>query len=95
MYMQLTESTEHPLAFNLLTEIASEERAQAGELLRLLHERSLDEAKLFAEGAKEVCKKVEKRLCEHLMGNGFNSGPNAGRACVNKWMELADPLGGR
>jgi rubrerythrin len=95
MYIQLTESTEHPLAFKVFTEIASEERARAWELPRLLHEISLDEAKLLAEGAKEVHKKVEKRLCEHLMGNGFNSGPNAGRACVNKWMELADPLDGR
>lgn len=58
MYMQLAESTDHPLAIKVLTEIADEERVHAGEFLRLLHELSPDEAKLYAEGAKEVEEKI-------------------------------------
>jgi rubrerythrin len=60
MYMQLAESTDHPLAIKILTEIANEERVHAGEFLRLLHELSPDEAKFYAEGAKEVEEKIEK-----------------------------------
>jgi rubrerythrin len=59
MYMQLAESTEHPLAIKVLTEIADEERVHAGEFLRLLQELSPDEAKLYAEGAREVQEKIE------------------------------------
>lgn len=54
MYMQLAESTDHPLAIKVLTDIANEERVHAGEFLRLLHELSPDEAALYAKGAKEV-----------------------------------------
>jgi rubrerythrin len=60
MYMQLSESIDHPLAIKVLTEIANEERVHAGEFLRLLHELSPDEAKLYAKGAKEVDEKIEK-----------------------------------
>jgi rubrerythrin len=59
-YMQLAESTDNPLVIKVLTEIANEERVHAGELLRLLHELSPDEAKLYAKGAKEVQEKIEK-----------------------------------
>ncbi len=60
MYMQLAESTDHPLAIKVLTEIADEERVHAGEFLRLLHELAPDEAKLYAEGAKEVEDEIKK-----------------------------------
>jgi rubrerythrin len=60
MYMQLAESTDHPLAIKVLTEIANEERVHAGEFLRLLQELSPDEARLYAEGAKEVEEIIEK-----------------------------------
>jgi rubrerythrin len=60
MYVQLAESTDHPLAIKVLMEIANEERVHAGEFLRLLHELSPDEAKLYAKGAKEVEEKIEK-----------------------------------
>ena len=60
MYMQLSESIDHPLAIKVLTEIANEERVHAGEFLRLLHELSPDEAKLYAKGSKEVDEKIEK-----------------------------------
>ncbi len=60
MYMQLAESTDHPLAIKVLTEIANEERVHAGEFLRLLHELAPDEAKLYAKGAKEVEEEIKK-----------------------------------
>ena len=60
MYMQLAESTDHPLAIQVLTEIANEERVHAGEFLRLLHELAPDEARLYEEGAKEVEEKIQK-----------------------------------
>jgi len=49
IYIQLAESTDHPLAIKVLTEIADEERVHAGEFLRLLHELAPDEAKLYAK----------------------------------------------
>jgi rubrerythrin len=60
MYMQLAESTDHPLAIQVLTDIANEERVHAGEFLRLLHELAPDEARLYEEGAKEVEEKIRK-----------------------------------
>ena len=60
MYMQLAESTDHPLAIKVLTEIADEERVHAGEFLRLLHELAPDEAKLYAKGAREVEEEIKK-----------------------------------
>lgn len=60
MYMQLAESTDHPLAVQVLTEIANEERVHAGEFLRLLHELAPDEARLYEEGAKEVEERIRK-----------------------------------
>lgn len=60
LYMQLAESTDHPLAIKVLTEIANEERVHAGEFLRLLHELAPDEARLYAKGAQEVEEKIAK-----------------------------------
>jgi rubrerythrin len=54
MYTQLAESTDNKIAIEVLREIADEERVHAGEFLRLLHELSPDEAKLYDQGAKEV-----------------------------------------
>lgn len=54
MYVQLAESTDHPLAVQVLRDIADEELVHAGEFLRLLHELAPDEAMLYAKGAKEV-----------------------------------------
>lgn len=59
MYMQLAEFTDHPLAIEVLTEIANEERVHAGEFLRLLHELAPDEARFYAESAKEVEEEIE------------------------------------
>lgn len=60
LYMQLAESTDHPLAIKVLTEIADEELVHAGEFLRLLHELAPEEAALYAEGAREVEELIEK-----------------------------------
>jgi rubrerythrin len=60
MYMQLAESTDHKLTIQVLKEIAEEEIVHAGELLRLLYELAPQEAKLYAQGAKEVEEKIAK-----------------------------------
>jgi rubrerythrin len=60
MYMQLAESTDHPLAIKVLKDIADEERVHAGEFLRLLHALAPDEAELYAKGAKEVEEMMKK-----------------------------------
>jgi rubrerythrin len=60
MYMQLAESTDHKLTIQVLKEIADEEIVHAGELLRLLYELAPQEAKLYAQGAKEVEEKIAK-----------------------------------
>jgi rubrerythrin len=59
MYVQLAESTDHPLAIKVLKEIADEELVHAGEFLRLLHELAPDEARLYAQGAREVEEKIK------------------------------------
>ncbi len=58
LYMQLAESTDNRLAIKVLKDIADEERVHAGEFLRLLHELEPDEAKFYAEGAKEVAEEI-------------------------------------
>ena len=54
LYMQLAESTDDPLAIEVLKDIADEERVHAGEFLRLLKELEPDEEKYYMEGVKEV-----------------------------------------
>lgn len=58
MYVQLAESTDHPLAVKVLKEIADEELVHAGEFLRLLYALAPDEARLYAQGAREVEEKM-------------------------------------
>ena len=60
LYMQLAESTDNKLAVQVLTSIADEERVHVGEFLRLLRELAPDEEKLYAKGAREVEKEIEK-----------------------------------
>lgn len=59
LYMQLAESTDNPLAVKVLKDIADEELVHAGEFLRLLHELAPDEARLYAQGAREVEEKIK------------------------------------
>ena len=61
LYMQLAESTSNKLAAAVLREVADEERVHAGEFLRVLQEIAPDEAKLYAQGAKEVEEKMKKK----------------------------------
>ena len=61
LYMQLAESTNNKLAVAVLKEVADEERVHAGEFLRVLQELAPDEAKLYAEGAKEVEDMMKKK----------------------------------
>jgi rubrerythrin len=60
LYMQLAESTDNPLAIEVLKDIADEERVHAGEFLRLLRELAPDEEKFYAEGAGEVEEEIAK-----------------------------------
>ncbi len=60
LYLQLAESTDDELAIEALKDIANEELVHAGEFLRLLYELSPDEAKFYAEGAKEVEAEIKK-----------------------------------
>jgi rubrerythrin len=60
MYMQLAESIDHPLAIEVLKDIANEERVHAGEFLRLLRVLAPEEENFYAEGAKEVEEEIEK-----------------------------------
>lgn len=61
LYMQLAESTDHPLAVDVLKDIADEERVHAGEFLRLLRELAPEEEKFYAQGAKEVKRAIRQR----------------------------------
>lgn len=60
LYMQLAESTDDPLAREVLTDIANEERVHAGEFLRLLQHLAPDEQKFYQEGCDEVEEMMEK-----------------------------------
>jgi rubrerythrin len=60
LYMQLAESTDNPLAIEVLKDIADEEKVHAGEFLRLLKELAPDEEKFYAEGAAEVEEEIGK-----------------------------------
>ncbi|MDD3287597.1 MAG: ferritin family protein [Alphaproteobacteria bacterium] len=59
MYMQLADATDHPLAKEVLTDIANEEKEHVGEFLRLLKELAPDEEGFYQKGYAEV---------EELMG---------------------------
>ena len=61
LYMQLADSTDNPLAVDVLKDIADEERVHAGEFLRLLRELAPEEEKFYAQGAKEVKRAIKQR----------------------------------
>jgi rubrerythrin len=54
LYEALADATDHPLAKEVLQDIANEEREHAGEFLRLLKILLPDEEKMLDEGAGEV-----------------------------------------
>lgn len=53
-YMAHAQAADHPLAKNVLIDIANEERVHAGEFARLLNILTGDEDTFLAKGAKEV-----------------------------------------
>ena len=60
LYQQLAESTDNPLAQEVLHDIADEEKEHAGEFLRLLRELDPEEEKFYKEGAEEVEEMIAK-----------------------------------
>ena len=54
LYMAHADATDHPLAKEVLIDIANEERVHAGEFQRLLEILTGDEQKWMAEGREEV-----------------------------------------
>jgi rubrerythrin len=54
LYMSHADATDHPLAKEVLIDIANEERVHAGEFARLLQILTGDEDKFLAEGVDEV-----------------------------------------
>lgn len=54
LYMAHAEATDHPLAREVLIDIANEERVHIGEFERLLEILTGDEEKWVAEGREEV-----------------------------------------
>lgn len=54
LYMAQAEATDHPLAKEVLVDIANEEREHVGEFNRLLEILTGDEAEWLAEGREEV-----------------------------------------
>jgi rubrerythrin len=54
LYMAHAEATDHPLAKQVLIDIANEERVHVGEFNRLIQILTGDEEKWLAEGAAEV-----------------------------------------
>lgn len=54
LYMAHAEATDHPLAKEVLIDIANEEREHVGEFMRLLEILTGDEAEWVAEGREEV-----------------------------------------
>ena len=54
LYMAHAEATDHPLAKEVLIDVANEEREHAGEFMRLLEILTGDEADWLAAGRAEV-----------------------------------------
>jgi rubrerythrin len=60
LYQQTAESTDDPLAREVLLDIANEEKEHAGEFLRLLRELDPDEESFYKDGYQEVEEMIEK-----------------------------------
>lgn len=59
LYMAHADATDHPLAKEVLTDIANEEREHIGEFMRLLEVLAGDEADWLASGREEVEEMIE------------------------------------
>lgn len=60
LYQQTAESIDHPLAKEVLIDIANEEKEHAGEFLRLLRELDPAEEKFYKTGYEEVEEMIKK-----------------------------------
>jgi rubrerythrin len=60
LYMAHADATDHPLAKEVLIDIANEEREHAGEFMQLLEILTGDEADWIANGREEVLELAEK-----------------------------------
>jgi rubrerythrin len=54
LYMAHADATDHPLARQVLIDVANEEREHVGEFMRLLEILTGDEDKWLAQGSEEV-----------------------------------------
>ena len=59
LYTAHADATDDPLAKEVLTDIANEERAHIGEFMELLRNLAPDEAKFLEDGRKEVAELAE------------------------------------
>jgi len=76
LYMAHADATDHPLAKEVLIDIANEERVHAGEFQRLLEILTGDEQKWMAEGKEEV----DEMAAE--MGAAAPEGPGGAEAAT-------------
>jgi rubrerythrin len=60
LYQQTAESTDDPLAREVLLDVANEEKEHAGEFLRLLRELDPEEESFYKDGYQEVEEMIEK-----------------------------------
>lgn len=60
LYMAHAEATDHPLAKEVLIDVANEEREHAGEFMQLLEILTGDEADWIAHGREEVLEEARK-----------------------------------
>ena len=70
LYMAHAEATDHPLAKEVLIDIANEERVHIGEFERLIEILTEDEDKWTGEGREEV-----DEIAEEIKGKGEQESP--------------------
>lgn len=70
LYMAHADATDHPLAKQILIDVANEEREHVGEFNRLLEILTGDEAEWLAEGREEV-----DEMAAELEGSVAEEGP--------------------
>ncbi len=74
LYMAHAEAIDHPLAKEVLIDIANEERVHIGEFERLLEILTGDEAEYIAEGREEVDEMAAGEVEEEVESQSGGSG---------------------
>lgn len=74
LYMAHAEAIDHPLAKEVLIDIANEERVHIGEFERLLEILTGDEAEYIAEGREEVDEMAAGAMEEQVESQSGGSG---------------------